>query len=627
MNSKAALFLASTLMAAASAFEDVALVIPPYDYSATPSGSARCAVVSIAMDESGSMQTEQAFMKAYGIPRMSDLLYSDEYQYDHVFFCGFGFGWSGAPLADHRFRSLGCTEAVKGSNSLHDPAIVDWQNQAGGDQEDGYNAIIAGVDALPESIMGPNGSVNINNDCGVFNKNFILVTDEDRDILNTAATISSVRAKMADNGYILNEVVNINMEIPETTETIVGMRFNYPTSALTPSGTVQECGPGLFGGEVCKDKDVYTGLENEWFSTNVLQQNGGTGAWTAFTNDQPPDSWYSDGYGGNSDTDYIPLVQDTRGAVWSIRPVRASIEVNGAGEISVLDQTKIEAFAEAFIDIKVNEIDCTTNCQCLSPPCRETELGGDPHFTTWRNEHFEYHGQCDLVMMKEPEFADGLGLDVHIRTKVVRFWSYIKNVAIRIGNDIIEIEGSGDVADEKPHYWVNYEYQAELQEIGGFPVTHEASVNYKRNFKIDLSSKYPGEFINVQIYKEFVRVQFSAGSKSFGKSVGMLGNYYSGKTLARDGQTVMDDFVELGHEWQVLPAEPKLFHELSHPQFPEKCMEPEDPRGERRRRLDESTISIEQAEQACKTLKDPLSIKDCVYDILATQDLDMVGAF
>jgi hypothetical protein len=57
------------------------------------------------------------------------------------------------------------------------------------------------------------------------------------------------------------------------------------------------------------------------------------------------------------------------------------------------------------------------------------------------------------------------------------------------------------------------------------------------------------------------------------------------------------------------------------------CIDPEDPRGDRQRRLDESSIKEEDAEAACAGLKDPLDRKDCVYDILATQDLDMAGAF
>ena len=106
-----------------------------------------------------------------------------------------------------------------------------------------------------------------------------------------------------------------------------------------------------------------------------------------------------------------------------------------------------------------------------------------------------------------------------------------------------------------------------------------------------------------------------------------MGDFHTGKTVARDGTTVLDDFTEFGDEWQVLPSEPKIFHEISQPQFPEICIKPEDPRGERKRRLAESTISVEDAEAACAKLNDPLSIKDCVYDILATQDLGMVGAF
>jgi len=281
-----------------------------------------------------------------------------------------------------------------------------------------------------------------------------------------------------------------------------------------------------------------------------------------------------------------------------------------------------------LVDVKVNEIDCDgLECVCEEPPCRPSQISCDPHITTWRNEHYEYHGQCDLVMLKDENFADGMGIDVHIRTKIVRFWSYVQTAAIRIGNDILEVTGSPDSDDSDPHYWINFEYQGELDTFAGFPVTQELPSPYKRSYKIDLDSKYKNEYIVISMYKEFVRVKFSGGASSFGKSVGLLGDYYSGKTLARDGATAMNDFVEFGQEWQVLPSEPKLFHLSAHPQFPEKCLQPEDPRGARRRRLSESRISIEQAEAACASLKDKLTVKDCVYDVLATQDLDMVGAF
>eukprot|EP00980_Cylindrotheca_fusiformis_P029088 scaffold22714_cov155-Cylindrotheca_fusiformis.AAC.5 len=261
------------------------------------------------------------------------------------------------------------------------------------------------------------------------------------------------------------------------------------------------------------------------------------------------------------------------------------------------------------------------------PPSPISGSNGDPHFKTWKQEHFEYHGQCDLVLTRDPEFADGLGLDVHIRTKLVRFWSYVKSVAIRLGNDILEIEGAAEPEFGVTNYWINLEPVGELTTLGGFPVTHSIITRTKRKFEIDLSSKYPGQKIVVFAFKEFLRVDFDNGSaEAFGNTVGMLGNFTTGQTLARDGDTVMDDFTLFGSEWQVLPSENMMFHEISDPQFPKKCIEPEDPRGQRRR-LDENGLQEEEAEKACAGISDPLDRKDCVYDVLATQDIDMAGAY
>jgi len=265
--------------------------------------------------------------------------------------------------------------------------------------------------------------------------------------------------------------------------------------------------------------------------------------------------------------------------------------------------------------------------------CDRSEIGdssskGDPHFNTWKQEHFEFHGQCDMILAKDSQFANGVGLDVQIRTKMVRYWSYIHTAAIRIGDDILEIQGSPDNEDRESHYWFNFQYQADATSIGGFPLSIKSNGAHKRFFEIDLSSKFPGQKIILSAFKEFVSVDFKGGSaESFGNTVGLLGDFNSGKTLARDGAKEIHDFNELGNEWQVLPSDDMLFHDKAEPQFPKRCILPEDPQGERRRRLDESSISIEQAEAACATLKDPQTIKDCVYDILATQDLDMVGAF
>eukprot|EP00980_Cylindrotheca_fusiformis_P002380 scaffold556_cov193-Cylindrotheca_fusiformis.AAC.1 len=205
-----------------------------------------------------------------------------------------------------------------------------------------------------------------------------------------------------------------------------------------------------------------------------------------------------------------------------------------------------------------------------------------------------------MILVKDEEFAAGLGLEVQIRTKLVRFWSFIQNAAIRIGEDTLEMQGSPELSVNKSnnHYWINSIYQGQVTSLGGFPVTANYAGKHKnkrwffskygggnkisRSFEIDLSSKYPGQKIVIGSYKEFVRV---------------------------------------------LPENGMLFHNISQPQFPEKCIDPGARAMKLRRRLGESSITNEQAEAACAPIEDALDHKDCVYDVLVTQDLTMVGAY
>eukprot|EP00980_Cylindrotheca_fusiformis_P005156 scaffold1092_cov87-Cylindrotheca_fusiformis.AAC.1 len=160
---------------------------------------------------------------------------------------------------------------------------------------------------------------------------------------------------------------------------------------------------------------------------------------------------------------------------------------------------------------------------------------------TWNGGHFEYHGQCDMILVKDEEFADGLGLEVQIRTKLVKFWSFIQNAAIRIGEDTLEMQGSPDLTVNKGnnHYWINSVYQGEVTTLAGFPV--KANYAGKHKNKRWFFSKYGGG-------------NKISRSEAFGNSVGMLGDFATGKMLARDG---------------VHPEEGVLFHNVSRPQYPE----------------------------------------------------------
>jgi hypothetical protein len=526
------------------------------------------------MDESGSMYNDQNFMKNIALPRMAQELQNRKYQYDHVFICSTGFTNYGSSRRTTYTRELGCS-MYDANGVISNPSAVDYTLTGG--FEDGWHGIKTAIDTVPSIIEG----FDLLTTCSKIHKNVILVTDEDRDAYSQSLSVE-VKNHIRNTGYVLNAVVNIRIDNDNAN---MGMKID----ASRTNSTIFRYDPAAAAGT----GQNYTNAHRSGLFTNYVSAAGTT------------------------HSDYSELIVGTTGAIWNINSLRST--------------SYAAAFADVFVDVKVEEIsrqELTPIGPTPPPPTPPTpSSGGDPHITTWKNEHYEYHGQCDLVLLKDPQFDEGKGLNIHIRTKIVRYWSYIKTVAIKIGNDILEIEGHADADDAEAHYWVNFESRGELETLGGFPVTQELPSVYKRRYIIDLSSKYPGQSITVQLYKEFIRVKFNGEEEVFGNTVGLMGDYKTGKTLARDGVTVIDDFTELGDEWQVLPFEPKLFHEISHPQFPENCVKPEDPRGERKRRLSESSISLEQAEKACATLKDPLIIKDCIYDILATQDLDMVGAF
>jgi hypothetical protein len=237
--------------------------------------------------------------------------------------------------------------------------------------------------------------------------------------------------------------------------------------------------------------------------------------------------------------------------------------------------------------------------------------------------------------MSDPTFVNGRGIAVHIRTEIVRQWSYIKTVVIRIGEDILEVEGGAD----ENRYWFNKLYQGELSTIGGFPVKYKKANSKQRVFNIDFGD---GEGIEIRTYKDFVRIDFKGAKKHFYEhTVGILGDYNSGKKLARDGVTIIEDYNAFGEEWQVSADGPKLFHELAGPQAPDqKCISPSQFHAEEKRHLQKrlgaptavtksmthASVTEIMAELACAKVS--VAERDaCVSDVLITGDVEMAGAY
>ncbi|CAB9517124.1 Protein of unknown function (DUF1800) [Seminavis robusta] len=81
---------------------------------------------------------------------------------------------------------------------------------------------------------------------------------------------------------------------------------------------------------------------------------------------------------------------------------------------------------------------------------------GDPHIRGWNGATWDFHGSCDLVLLQDLTFHNGLGLTIHIRTQLKTWWSFIKSAAIQIGDDVLEVQGGGNQKKGSPHrLWVN----------------------------------------------------------------------------------------------------------------------------------------------------------------------------
>jgi len=248
---------------------------------------------------------------------------------------------------------------------------------------------------------------------------------------------------------------------------------------------------------------------------------------------------------------------------------------------------------------------------------------GDPHFTTFGGEKFDYHGACDLVLLKDPKFAHGLGLTVHIRTERKSWWSFIKAATVQIGEDTLEVMGGTDSIS----YWMNGGDKMEVQtgdaSLGDFPLHFRRVNGHQTISRIDLGH---GDAVAVETFKHFVRVNImNKSNTAFVGATGLLGAFPHGAKVARDGVTVMEDSNAFGQEWQVRVAEPMLFHEVGPVQAHEECAMP-DTTTSKARRLGAGAITEEDATLACARVSE--GDRDaCIFDVMATQDKDMAGSY
>jgi len=327
-----------------------------------------------------------------------------------------------------------------------------------------------------------------------------------------------------------------------------------------------------------------------------------------------------------------PIVVPANEGVQSVRieiegAAQVVVSLEGIGGISMLhvchDPNKTPA---PFTDWGNPPTPSDTELPTSAPTKAPTNGGGgygDPHLKTWRGRVYDFHGECDLLLTKSRSFGKGLGFEAQIRTTIRDDWSFISSIAVKIGQDVFEVQSGGV-------HLLNGVEDANLKAstLGGYEVKKHGGKKdngtVKARYLINMREQ---GVLEVKVYNEFVSVLIrQVLAEDFQDSVGLMGTFEQGELVGRDLSTVFEDVNEFGFEWQVRDTDSMLFQESRFPQFPAKCTMPAIPSSDHRRLSEVAggagMIPQAEAEKACAHL--PVEDRDaCVYDVLTTGDLEM----
>lgn len=281
-----------------------------------------------------------------------------------------------------------------------------------------------------------------------------------------------------------------------------------------------------------------------------------------------------------------------------------------------------------------DDFDDFSNLATVTVTVTNGSVHGDPHVVKWNGERYMYHGQCDLVMFRNPV----IGLHLHIRTTIQEdSWSYVEAMALQVGPDILELSNYQKVAQIKfndkviAHDSLPFKFgQEDMFSVDTSVkklVTHENEKVTERNvYNIQLG---PKGLIEVALSWVFVSVSVKPKGDMGSNTSGLMGTFPSGELVARNGTVTFSDTDTdtYGGHWQVNPEEgdPMLFSEARDPVWPSPCKLPalDYITG---RRLDPDILN--QAHVDCESYySSDGDIEDCVYDELMTGNMMMAGAW
>lgn len=109
-------------------------------------------------------------------------------------------------------------------------------------------------------------------------------------------------------------------------------------------------------------------------------------------------------------------------------------------------------------------------------------------------------GACDLVLLHAPKFGLGCGLAVHLRTKIRHSHLNLSNIAVKIGNEVLEVAIWGGCVLNG----ASGPAMPGTLSSGDFQVSHVAISKVEHLFKMDLGDSTT---IMLKKFKDFVSVK------------------------------------------------------------------------------------------------------------------------
>jgi hypothetical protein len=255
-----------------------------------------------------------------------------------------------------------------------------------------------------------------------------------------------------------------------------------------------------------------------------------------------------------------------------------------------------------------------------------TNSGGDPHFIGFNQKVVTYQGECTLVLLDSlAAAATGDNVTIHVRTTRKLDFSYISGVAMKIGEDIIEVKPNADILLN------GSVITGEGVTMSGLPFVLTKEVKGTKKMIVSYSFDIGhGRVIDVQANKKrgmmFVRTKGLFPEET----VGMLGSPVKSEMVSRDGKVLMKDVDEIayGESWQVKDTDVQLFQEALGPQYPQKCLYEDAPgataqlRG-RRKLMAKKVVTVEEARAACAGVSGEVKRELCVQDSISMGELDL----